>query len=123
MVVKVILSRKGVDSGNSQMSNLVVKNGDKTEIVMIPIPSDIDKVPYKELSFSQDDKINSYTKGYIESKTKKQHGLDTICHADPNLRNFFGDPKFLGSIGQVGASLSHLRNQDIKEKDIFIFFG
>lgn len=117
----VILSRKGVDRGNSKMSNLVITNNDKCKIVMIPIPSETDKATYNDLTFSNDKNLDFHTKEYM--RTHGSNELKTKCHADPNLLNYFNDPNFLGSIGQVGSSQSHLEKQNIKVGDIFIFFG
>lgn len=123
IAMKVVLSRKGVDTGNSKMSNLVITNNGKSEIVMIPIPSEKDKVSYKDLTFSNDKNVNFHTKEYIKVHNIRLNELKTKCHADPNLSNYFNDSNFLGSIGQVGISLSHLEKHNIKVGDIFIFFG
>ena len=121
--MKVLLSRKGVDSGNIQMSNLVINSSDKNEIIMIPIPSEKDKISYNDLTFSQDKNVNTHIKDYIKSHTIRLNELNTKCHADPNISNYFNDFNFLGSIGQIGVSLSHLEKHNVKVGDIFIFFG
>ena len=119
--LKIILSRKGVDSGNCKASNLVLFNNlGQSEIIMIPIPNDDDKIAYKDIIFSRNYERDLYTKGYLKSFNIN---LSSYCHLDPNLANYYEDLKFLGSVGQVGSSQTHLENQRIKVGDIFIFFG
>lgn len=133
--MRVILSRKGLDSGNCTVSNLVVEdeNG-QTKIIMIPIPYNPnskfkpDKDTYDNIKYSDNEKINNAIKNYLEKDAdiKKNHP----CHADPNLSFTFHNDisktnkaKFRGAIGQNGAAQGHLKKNKIKENDIFIFFG
>lgn len=117
--MRIILSRKGVDSGNSNASNLVLLdsyfNG---EMVMLPIPNLADKFTYKDVQFSKGN--DCFVKNYLQ---ERKIDLNTKCHLDPMLINYFDNPSFLGAIGQVGASQTHLEKQKIKKGDLFIFFG
>lgn len=118
--MKIILSRKGVDSGNSKISNLVIEDKDKKQFIIIPIPSEQDKFSYKKIHFSQDYDFDVITKEYIKSNDIK---LKVKCHIDPNLCNYRKEKVFRGSIGQVGSSQTHLKNEGVSIGDIFIFFG
>lgn len=119
--MKIILSRKGVDSGNCKASNLVIFDCQgKSEMIMIPIPSSNDKIAYKDVTFSKDKEKDLYVKNYLKNF---KIDLSSLCHMDPNLSNYLDEPNFLGSVGQIGISQSHLENQEIQKDDLFIFFG
>ena len=66
--MRIILSRKGVDSGNCKASNLVIFDCQgKSEMIMIPIPSSNDKIAYKDVTFSKDkEKDLSYGSKFIK---------------------------------------------------------
>lgn len=119
--MRIILSRKGLDSGVCDISNLlfVGKNGNKN-LIMLPIPADDGVHTYQELNFGNEETFN-IVKQYLD-KSKKIN-IQSKCHADPNIVNYFNDPVFLGSIGQVDQAQSHLQNQKIDIGDLFIFFG
>lgn len=120
--LKIILSRKGLDSGVSDLSNLLLtdKNGN-SNLIMIPIPDCEEKYTYNDLKFSKNQKILDAVKQYL-GKSKKIN-LHSKCHVDPNLINYFDDKEFLGTLGQVGQAQSHIENKKIGIGDIFIFFG
>ena len=120
--MKVILSRKGLDSGVCDLSNLlfVDKNGNKN-LFTLPIPADDGVHTYQELKFSDNEIVSKTIKDYL-NKSKKIN-FQSKCHADPNIVNYFDDPIFLGSIGQVDQAQAHLQNQKIGVGDLFIFFG
>lgn len=119
--MRIILSRKGVDSGNCKASNLVLFDCQgKSEMIMIPIPSSNDKIAYKDVTFSKDKEKDLYVKNYLKNF---KIDLSSLCHMDPNLANYLDEPNFLGSVGQIGISQSHLENQEIQKDDLFIFFG
>ncbi len=139
--MRIILSRKGLDSGNSKASNLVIMDDTgRGKIYMIPIPYDekssyiADEACYNNIHFSKDKNTNNLIKNYLSENgaPPRRH-----CHADPNISDFFNCneapnipkpsnyPKFLGSVGQIKASQTHLENEHhkVKENDLFIFFG
>lgn len=119
--MRIILSRKGVDSGNCKASNLVLFDCQgKSEMIMIPIPSSNDKIAYKDVTFSKDKEKDLYVKNYLKNF---KIDLSSPCHMDPNLSNYLDEMNFLGSVGQIESSQSHLENQKIQKDDLFIFFG
>ena len=89
-------------------------------MIMIPIPSSNDKIAYKDVTFSKDKEKDLYVKNYLKNF---KIDLSSLCHMDPNLSNYLDEPNFLGSVGQIGISQSHLENQEIQKDDLFIFFG
>lgn len=119
--MRIILSRKGVDSGNCKASNLVLFDCQgKSEMIMITIPSSNDKIAYKDVTFSKDKEKDLYVKNYLKNF---KIDLSSLCHMDPNLSNYLDEMNFLGSVGQIERSQSHLENQKIQKDDLFIFFG
>jgi len=120
--VRIILSRKGLDSGVCDLNNLLLTDANnKQHLIMIPIPSKNGKDSYDNLSLSQDKNVSNVAKSYLSQS--KIISRESLCHADPNIINFYNEPVFLGSIGQVDQSQSHLKNKNIKEGDLIIFFG
>jgi Nucleotide modification associated domain 3 len=115
--VKVILSRKGTDSG--------VKSGAMPSLILpceclcfvpIPYPSG---ARYSEIRFG------NRTLHDICSGLQK-YWKDQPAHLDPDLRAdslairpFGWRPAF----GQSGPSASHLNNQGVTAGDLFVFFG
>lgn len=117
--MKIILSRKGMDSTFGNLSNLVFTHDNESEYIILPIPSLLDKATYDDLRITQ---YRSFLqKLYNTPKFSCLSGKH--CHCDPNLTNFYNEKEFLGSVGQCEISQSHLANQNIKKNDIFIFWG
>jgi hypothetical protein len=123
--MKIILSRKGFDSGYGGYPSPVLPNG---RLVSLPIP-DADKVKYSDLIF---DDNHSYFDLMSELKPKilshkEWHNLtsDTECHLDPDIyANILQRNKdWKACFGQINQSQSHLFNQGVKEGDLFLFFG
>ena len=123
--MKIILSRKGFDSSYGGYPSPILPDG---RLISLPIPSS-DSDTYEGLHL---DGYNSY---YDLMKSLKpniryygsQHVLrqDTRCHLDPDIfrdvqkRDKGWKPMF----GQINQSQTHLKNQGVKEDDLFIFFG
>lgn len=118
--MKIILSRKGFDSTSGKQPNPIMPDG---TLLSMPIPS------------GNDDKVCTYNSLYwngisycdiIRSlKPKTTIKPNDYCHLDPDIR---GDvcERIVGwkpAFGQIEASLTHLRNNNVKEGDIFVFFG
>ena len=118
--MRIVLSRKGWDSGSGGRPNLIF---DETgEMVMLPIPEYENDVTYDKLHLSRDENIRNHLKRIVPAHCQKTN-IPFTCHADPNLRNLFGRKEYQGSLGQVSTSQTHLKNQKIKVGDVFIFFG
>ena len=118
--MKVILSRKGFDSHYGGQASPILPNG---TLLSLPIPYVNDKVNFGELYHNN----KSYAEIIIELNSRnRQITKETKAHLDPDLRkdvyprqNRNWKPIF----GQSGAAQGHLRNQNVSENDIFLFFG
>lgn len=129
--MKVILSKKGLDSSNS-IKPISISNN---EMVFLPIPSDniYDYTRYSEvfnnkislLYYCMEMGINN---GYINDKKISING-ETHCHLDPQLIDYFGYKDFKGSdafkgnFGQVKSAQKHLENNKVQVNDLFLFYG
>ncbi len=125
MNVRIILSRKGFDSGFGGYPSPILPDG---RLISLPIPSN-DKVKYSDLKL---DAKKSYfdlmcaLKPRIKSG-KKWHELtkNTECHLDPDIYTNIKlrKPNWNACFGQVSGSQTHLRKNGVKEGDLFLFFG
>lgn len=115
--MKVILSRKGFDSGYGGIPSPVMQDG---TMLSLPIPSNGDLTLYKNLSYNG----NSYA-DIICQLNHKCIMFDKECHLDPDIRKDITNrpDDWKPAFGQIGAAQSHLRNQGVEVGDIFLFFG
>ena len=125
--MKIILSRKGFDSGYGGYASPIMPDGC---LISLPIPLD-DETTYSNLFF---DNNKSYFDLMREIKPRIKRGKQLIeldkeskCHLDPDLReNIFKDRRPSGwksCFGQISAAQTHLANQGVTIGDIFLFFG
>ncbi|MBI4596635.1 MAG: hypothetical protein HY730_09730 [Candidatus Tectomicrobia bacterium] len=116
--MKVILSRKGFDSGNSKMPSPIMPDGTP---LSLPIPR------RRGYCRSYDDLLfRGQTLGDI-IRDLANGGLpfDDNAHADPDLEKE-RLPRKVGwrpIFGQTGGNQSHLENEGVGIGDIFLFFG
>ena len=112
--MKLILSRKGFDSGYGGMPSPILPDG---TLLSMPIPTD-DVVEYKNLTYNG--------QSYLDILKQLKPKFDkTTCHLDPDIRKgcIERTKDWIAAFGQADAALSHLNNQDVKVGDIFLFFG
>ena len=128
--MKVILSRKGFDSGYGGYPSPIIDG----RLVSLPIPSE-DDIYYSKLridgSLTYYDvmrelrpkiKVKNDKKKWEQKPLKK----NTTCHLDPDIyRNVIERPKnWRPLFGQVDKAQSHLNNnKEVTYDDIFLFFG
>ena len=124
-VMKIILSRKGFDSGYGGYPSPILPDG---KMVSLPIPSK-DSLRYSDLRI---DELTYYNlmkdiKPKIRLDDSNWHDLDkeTECHLDPDIceNTINREPGWKPCFGQMGAAQSHLENQKVGENDLFLFFG
>ncbi len=116
--MKIILSRKGFDSANGGQPNPILPDG---TLLSLPIPSDDAANSYSSLMLGDSSYFNII--GQLNSRPKVSP--DSLCHLDPDLREHVR-PRPEGwkpTFGQMGASLTELRNNGVGEGDLFLFFG
>lgn len=111
---KVILSRKGVDSGSGGLASPILGN----RLVSLPIPDSRSAIKYASIP---DSSGLSYG-GLIHQLSRKK---PRYAHLDPDL--VYADqprePGWKPTFGQCNASLSHLRGEGVGVGDLFLFFG
>lgn len=114
--MKIIISRKGFDSGYGGVASPIMSDGSMTSI---SIPG-MSFTSYRdiELSFANMEQlVTDLTKGKITGRTP--------THFDPDLNPYCLERKegWLPSLGQCGSAQSHLVGQKVDVGDIFLFFG
>jgi hypothetical protein len=116
--MKIILSRKGFDSNAGGNPSIVYNN----QFYSFPIPQkNGNGIPYNDLRFNE-------TKCYSKVFEELNINVDDMngAHLDPDLKSSIlekRDSKWKPIFGQTGSSEAHLKNNDIKKGDIFLFFG
>jgi len=119
--MKVILSRKGFDSEAGGGPSPQLPDG---RLISLPIPEyafSQAKLRYDELHYGRDEKLIDLMKslGYGKFIGKK-------CHLDPDLCVDALEKRRNGwrsVFGQCEGQQTHLKNQEVQEDDIFLFFG
>lgn len=111
---KVIISRKGVDSGSGGMASPILKN----RLVSLPIPDSRSAIRYSAIHDS-----SGISYGALISQLSGKRPV--YAHLDPDLIKE-DLPRLKGwkpTFGQCNASLSHLKGEGVGVGDLFLFFG
>jgi len=116
--MRVIISRKGFDTQNGGQPSPILPDG---TLLSLPIPSKDDKVLYSDLKYSNKTYLQIIKELNPNSKFKEYYA----CHLDPDLREDIVKRKNDWSplFGQTGSAQGHLLKNNIKEGDLFLFFG
>ena len=112
--LKIILSRKGFDSGTGCIPSPILPDG---TLLSMPIPTK-DSVYYRELKYND--------KSYLELIKELSSSFKyTNCHLDPDIRKSCKSrtQDWIPAFGQAGAALTHLNNNCVSVGDIFLFYG
>ena len=124
--MKIILSRKGFDSGYGGYPSIILPNG---EMITLPIPSSSEE-DYRYLDVKTKNGIPIYNimkqlNKNIKLGKSRELTSNTNCHLDPDLCDYSVDREvgWRGAFGQISAAQKVLENNNIKEGDIFLFFG
>lgn len=121
-VVRIVLSRKGFDSGSGGWPSPVLPDG---RMVSIPIPEPLGvgagATPYDDIAVDGRESVGDIAIELgIPSRT-----LQSGAHLDPDL-DVRARPRAEGwraSLGQAGAAAGHLRNRGVTTGDLFVFWG
>lgn len=120
--MKIIFSRKGLDSSFGNFASPILPDG---RLCWMPIPENNPKKPdlirYCDVQFDKNLTLGSI----IEELTNEKINGNQTIHLDPDLR-FDHIPRkqdWRPLFGQTGASEKHLRNNKVNIGDIFLFFG
>lgn len=113
--MRVIFSRKGVDSAAGQCASPLI--GERP--ISLPIPT-------REPSPTSYGQLSADLRALAHDLSGGRLSGERHCHLDPDI-----DPAALdvrptgwrGALGQVSSALSHLRNQHVGAGDLFLFWG
>ncbi|MGB9667145.1 MAG: hypothetical protein ACPL2N_07520 [Candidatus Cryosericum sp.] len=129
--MKVILSRKGCDSGYGGWASPVLPDA---RMLSLPIPAGNGPVAYDELSVGDGrsylDVMRDLRRGH-GGRVILSHGVWTLAqegiraHLDPDLAASVVRrlPGWRGMLGQANAASSHLLKHQVGPGDLFLFFG
>ena len=117
--MKVILSRKGFDSGYGRVPSPILPDG---RMISLPIPDKDAPATYGSI---QRDGINIGAMVTDLTPTAKKIPPTHFAHLDPDLDSqAVSRPEGWRPIfGQSGAALGHLNKQGVGPGDLFLFFG
>ena len=116
--MKLILSRKGFDSGSGGGPSPIMPDG---RMVSLPIPDRTAPKAYTALSWTPGLSMGDIIRDLAPARVKPDH----FAHLDPDLdagtvqRQKDWRPIF----GQTGSSQTHLANSGVGAGDLFLFFG
>jgi hypothetical protein len=115
--MKIILSRKGFDSGNGKFSSMILPSG---ALLSLPIPYPGDKRRFSELTYEGTTVLDlMHYVGMTEFNSESK------CHLDPDIkRDLLKRPNgWRGAFGQMGGAQGHLENNRVDIGELFLFFG
>jgi len=116
--MKIILSRKGFDSTAGGSPSPVINNN----FISLLIPDDKDSIYYKDL------KTGDGT-SFLDLMLKlgiKHFDENSKCHLDPDINKNVLTARvntWKPTMGQIDRAQTHLKNQEVSEGDLFLFFG
>ena len=120
--MKLILSRKGFDSGSGGCPSPIFPDG---TLYSLPIPGRRSKIKYRDIRHG-DTNIGKVVKDLTHRrKPKSRIGAKSRAHLDPDI-NHDAYPRQAGwqsLFGQSGTAQGHLENQGVRIGDLFLFFG
>lgn len=118
--MKVILSRKGMDSTSGGMANPILPDG---TLLSLPIPDNTAGTAYKDLCY----KGQSLEEIISQLCPKFNFGKNKTCHLDPDIYEDMEGrtttTKWKPAFGQHGVSAVHLDKLGVGVGDIFLFYG
>ena len=114
--MKIILSRKGFDSTSGGVPSPIFPDG---RMLSLPIPDKQSHITYGEISGCESATMGELVEQLASiPRTHRAHlDPDLSSHSIPRLSGW--RPIF----GQAGSPEGHLRNQDVGQGDVFLFFG
>ena len=128
--MKIIISRKGLDSSNGGASPIFCD--DDGRMVSVPIPADNSCIKYSDIHWQSevgDNNLGNVVKQLSDCSIKsiyKSVKSDGLTHLDPDLRCDALKNRAINwrpLFGQADAAQAHLHNQGVGRGDLFLFFG
>lgn len=116
--MKVILSRKGMDSQSGGMPSPILPDG---TLLSLPIPDNNSNKHYGDFDY----KGHSLQEIICQLKPNFDFSKNPNCHLDPDIYNeITGKPSaWKSAFGQCGLPAIHLDKLGITKGDIFLFYG
>ena len=118
--MKIILSRKGLDSGYGGIPNLILPDG---RLLFFPIPDKLSMIRYKDIKIFLDGYSNLFEllSDLNANRIKENHN----AHLDPDLyyNSIPRENEWRPLFGQEYSALRHLQKQGVTKGDLFLFFG
>lgn len=124
--MKVILSRKGMDSSWGGHPGIIL---DDNTILYYPIPGDEDEDRYSDIKGTDGLAMNIGMKRFYQDilymDTWNEITNETHCHMDPDLDYNAKErmPGWRGAFGQADAAQTVLAKAEVGKGDLFLFFG
>ncbi len=114
--MKLILSRKGVDSSAGGFASPIFPDG---SLLSVAIPDKRSQIRYRDLNGPV--KMGALVKQLSKGRISGSHAV----HLDPDIsaNAINRDYNFKPLFGQCGAAQSHLASFDVGPGDLFLFFG
>jgi len=119
--MKLILSRKGFDSGAGGAPSPILPGG---AMLSLPVPDGRSEVRYSGIRFRRGTKVGKLVEDLTRGRAKRVKA-SARAHLDPDLRreSLRRGKGWRPLFGQVGAARKHLENQAVGPGDLFLFFG
>ena len=118
--MKVILSRKGMDSKSGGMASPILPDG---TLLSLPIPDNTAGTAYKDLCY----KGQSLEEIIRQLCPKFDFSKNQTCHLDPDIYKEIegrtANTEWKAAFGQHGVSAVHLDKLGVGVGDIFLFYG
>ena len=115
--MKIIFSRKGIDSAYGKGVSPIFPNGYMLSIP-IPVKGKEKGIHYTKMRFN-----GQSIKSYMKQLNLRIN--QSTCHCDPyiNANVTVKERSWIPSFGSHGAAASHLINEEVSIGDLFLFFG
>ena len=116
--MKVILSRKGMDSESGRVASPILPDG---TLLSLPIPDRKSKKKYEDIQYKG--------QNYRDIITRLHPDFDfesyPTCHLDPDIYEDIDDRPvdWVPAFGQWGVAATHLDKSCVDVGDIFLFYG
>ncbi len=116
--MKVILSRKGMDSRAGGIPSPILPDG---TLLSLPIPDGTSGKDYGRLSY----KGQSYQEIIRQLRPGFDFAKNQTCHLDPDIYDGLGGrpAEWKPAFGQCEASARHLDHMGVDVGDVFLFYG
>jgi len=123
--MKVIFSRKGSDGGNLKNPSPILEGKSLTSIPIPAVGTESTNLKYGNLFFDQDTKLDRLMTD-LKFQLASGKSISTApAHLDPDIRKdtLKRDGKWRGLFGSDLKWEKYLQKTNVKEGDIFLFYG